>query len=101
MNVGIGTEVAQFLFREYINSIFGTMCNEPAIVGLPVKYGKPMWGKSANSYPVYQLISWLSALVQEHKYPYTKMKFKSLLIKALDFWQLASHFRGFSQILDF
>ncbi len=25
MNVGIGTEVAQFLFREYINSIFGSV----------------------------------------------------------------------------
>jgi hypothetical protein len=25
MNAGIGTEVAQFLFREHINRIFGTM----------------------------------------------------------------------------
>jgi hypothetical protein len=25
MNVGIGTKAADFLFREYINSIFGTV----------------------------------------------------------------------------
>ncbi len=27
MNIGIGTEATQFLFREYINWIFGTVYN--------------------------------------------------------------------------
>ncbi len=32
MNVGIGTEATQFLFREYINLIFGTVQTDRLIV---------------------------------------------------------------------
>ncbi len=37
MNVGIGTEAAQFLFWEYINSIFGRVYLKVHLDGVPGK----------------------------------------------------------------